>query len=178
MLGLRDLAGIRRVESMLGIGAVALGAGLLGGVVLATRAFRDRLDVTTLGTFLGGQVRPFHMVIAVLAVVFGAVAAGQIVTLGYVERQREFAMLRAFGWPRAKVLALLAAQGIAIGALGGILGGLLVWLGGVAAGESGTQALGGAAAGAIVAVLATALAIAGPLVLAYRNSPADALRGE
>jgi putative ABC transport system permease protein len=178
VLGLRDLAGIRRVESMLGIGAVALGAGLFGGVLLATRAFRDRLDVTTLGAFLGGQVRPFHVVIAVLAVVFGAVAAGQIVILGYVERQREFAMLRAFGWPRSWVLALLAAQGIAIGALGGLLGGVVVSLGGVVAGESGSQALGAAAAGAIVAVLATALSIGGPLVLAYRNSPADALRGE
>jgi putative ABC transport system permease protein len=178
VLGLRELAGIRRAESLLGIGAVALGAGLFGGVLLATRAFRDRLDVTTLGTFLGGQVRPFHVVIAVLAVVFGAIAAGQIVTLGYVERQREFAVLRAFGWPRAKVLVLLAAQGIAIGVCGGLLGGLVVWIGGVAAGESGSQALGGAVAGALVAVFATAMAIGGPLLLAYRSSPADALREE
>jgi putative ABC transport system permease protein len=58
-LGIRDLRGARRLESLLGIGAVALGTGLLGGVVLATRAFRHRLDVTALGTFLGGQVRPF-----------------------------------------------------------------------------------------------------------------------
>lgn len=178
VLGLRDLAGIRRVESLLGVGSVALGAGLFGGVLLATRAFRDRLDVTTLGTFLGGQVRPFHVVIAVLAVVFGAIAAGQIVTLGYLERQPEFAVLRAFGWPRAKVLVLLATQGIAIGACGGLLGGLVVWMGGVAVGESGSQALGAALAGALVAILATAMAIGGPLLLAYRSSPADALRGE
>jgi hypothetical protein len=32
--------------------------------------------------------------------------------------------------------------------------------------------------GALVAVLATAMAIGGPLLLAYRSSPADALRGE
>jgi putative ABC transport system permease protein len=178
LLGLRDLAGIRRVESLLGIGAVALGAALFGGVLLATRAFRDRLDVTTLGMFLGGQVRPFHVVIAVLSLVFGAVAAGQIVTLGYLERQSEFAVLRAFGWPRARVTVLLAAQGIAIGALGGLLGGLVVWAGGMVAGESGSQALSGAIAGAIVAVLATTLAIGGPLLLAYRSSPAEALRGE
>jgi putative ABC transport system permease protein len=178
MLGLRDLAGIRRVESLVGVGAVALGAGLFGGVLLATRAFRGRLDVTTLGTFLGGEVRPFHVVIAVLAVVFGAVAAGEIVTLGYVERQREFAVLRAFGWPRVRVLVLLAAQGIAIGAVGGLLGGLAVWIGGVAAGESGNQALRAAIGGALVAVLATAIAIVGPMLLAYRSSPADALRGE
>jgi ABC-type antimicrobial peptide transport system permease subunit len=151
---------------------------LFGGVLLATRAFRDRLDVTTLGIFLGGQVRPFHVVIAVLSLAFGAVAAGQIVTLGYLERQSEFAVLRAFGWPRARVTVLLAAQGIAIGALGGLLGGLVVWAGGMVAGESGSQALSGAVAGAIVAVLATTLAIGGPLLLAYRSSPAEALRGE
>jgi len=67
---------------------------------------------------------------------------------------------------------------LAIGALGGLLGGLVVWAGGMVAGESGSQALSGAVAGAIVAVLATTLAIGGPLLLAYRSSPAEALRGE
>ena len=76
------------------------------------------------------------------------------------------------------MLALLAAQGIAIGAVGGLLGGVGVWIGGVAAGESGSRALYGAIGGALVAVLATAIAIGGPLLLAYRSSPADALRGE
>jgi putative ABC transport system permease protein len=162
----------------MGIGAVALGAGLLGGVVLAARAFRDRLDVTALGTFLGGQVRPFHVVIAALAMVFGAVAAGEIVTLGYLERQREFAVLRAMGWPRNRILVMLAAQGITIGLVGGLVGGLAVWTGGVLAGEAAHVALGGALTGAAAAVLATAVAIAGPLALAYRSSPSEALRGE
>jgi ABC-type antimicrobial peptide transport system permease subunit len=174
----RDLTRIRLVETLMGIGAVALGAGLLGGVILAARAFRDRLDVTRLGTFLGGQVRPFHVVIAVLAMAFGAVAAGEIVTLGYLERQREFAVLRAMGWPRNRVLIMLAAQGITVGLIGGLLGGLAVLTGGMMAGEGVQVALSGAVAGASAAVGATAIAIAGPLALAYRSSPSEALRGE
>jgi hypothetical protein len=82
------------------------------------------------------------------------------------------------GWPRSRLIALLAAQSVAIGTVGGMVGGLAVWSVGVLAGESGRQALGGAVAGSVVELVATGLAITGPLLLAYRSSPADALRGE
>jgi ABC-type antimicrobial peptide transport system permease subunit len=177
-LGLRQMRRERRLEALLGIGAVALGAALLGGVVLAAGAFRNRLDVTTLGSFLGSEVHPFHVAIAAMALAFGAIAAGEIVVLGYIEREREFGVMRAVGWPRSRVLAILGAQGVAMGLLGGLLGGLLVLVGGSVAGEPSSAVLRGAISGALVASVATAVAVAGAMILVYRVSPARALRGE
>jgi hypothetical protein len=177
-LGLRDLTGLWRVEAMLGAGAIALGATMLGGVVLVATAFRGRLDTTVLGVYLAGRVHPFHLVVAVLTLGIGALAAGQVVTLGYLERQAQLAALRALGWPRRQVLRVLAAQGLAVGVAGGLAGALAVWamagITGAAPGATGSAAA--AAAGA--ALVATALAIAGPLSYAVGSRPADALRGE
>jgi ABC-type antimicrobial peptide transport system permease subunit len=158
--------------------AVALGTSLLGGIVLAANAFRHRLDVTRLGAFLGSQVRPFHVAIAVIALACGAIAAGEIVVLGYLEREQEFGMLRAVGWPRSRVVAVLSAQGLAMGAAGGLFGAAAVVAGGLIAGEPGAAVAQGAVVAVGAAGLATGLAVAGPLVLAYRASPARALRGE
>jgi putative ABC transport system permease protein len=177
-LGLRDLAGMWRVEALLGAGAIGLGAAMLGGVVLIATAFRGRLDTTVLGVYLAGRVHPFHLVVAVLTLGIGALAAGQVVTLGYLERQTQLAVLRALGWPRRQVLRLLAAQGLALGVAGGLAGALAVWamagITGAAPGATGRATA--AAAGA--ALVATALAIAGPLAYAVGSRPTDALRGE
>jgi hypothetical protein len=177
-LGLRDLAGLWRVEALLGAGAIALGAAMLGGVVLVVTAFGGQLDATFLGLYLAGRVRPFHVVVAVLTLVIGALAAGQVVTLGYLERAPQLAALRALGWPRRQVLRLLAAQGLALGLAGGLAGagavwGIAAWIG---AGPGATARAALAAAGA--ALLATGLAVAGPLASAAGTRPADTLRGE
>src|SRR6266487_2190880 len=97
-LGLRDLVGLWRTEALLGVIAIALGAAMLGGVVLVAAAFRGQLDTTVLGVYLGERVRPFHVAVAALTLAIGALAAGQIVTLGYLERQAQLAALRALGW--------------------------------------------------------------------------------
>jgi putative ABC transport system permease protein len=114
----------------------------------------------------------------VLTLGIGALAAGQVVTLGHLERQPQLAVLRALGWPRRQVLGLLAAQGLALGVAGGLAGALAVWamagITGAAPGATGRAAA--AAAGA--ALVATALAIAGPLAYAVGSRPADTLRGE
>jgi predicted lysophospholipase L1 biosynthesis ABC-type transport system permease subunit len=177
-MALRDLVGIRRLETSLGVFSVVLAAAMVGGIVLATKAFAGRLDVTALGQFLGGRVRPQHVIIAALALGFGGLAAGEIVTLGYLERQQELAALRALGWPRRRVLSMLAAQGVAMGLAGGVIGGALVLVGGLVSGEILGPALVGALTGAVVAPLATSLAVAGPLFMAYRATPASILRGE
>ena len=177
-LGLRDLAGLWRVEALLGVSAIALGAAMLGGVVLVATAFSGQLDATVLGVYLTGRVRPFHLVVALLTLAIGALAAGQVVTLGYLERQPQLAALRALGWPRRQVLRLLAAQGLAMGVAGGLVGALAVW---AMAGLTGAppDATGRAAAAAAgAALVATALAIVGPLAHAVGSRPGDALRGE
>jgi putative ABC transport system permease protein len=177
-LGLRDLAGLWRVEALLGAGAIGLGAAMLGGVVLIATAFRGRLDTTVLGVYLAGRVHPFHLVVAVLTLGIGALAAGQVVTLGYLERQTQLAVLRALGWPRRQVLRLLGAQGLALGVAGGLAGALAVWaMAGITGATPGATGRAAAAAGG-AALAATVLAIAGPLAYAVGSRPAGTLRGE
>ncbi len=177
-LGLRDLVGLWRTEALLGAIAITLGAGMLGAVVLVAAGFRGQLDTTVLGVYLGERVRPFHVAVAALTLAIGALAAGQIVTLGYLERQAQLAALQALGWPRAHVLRINAAQGLVLGALGGLTGTLAVWAVGAATGASpGATALG-AVAGLLGALMAAALAVLGPLLQAFHSRPADLLRGE
>jgi putative ABC transport system permease protein len=175
-VGLRDLVGLWRPEALLGAVAVALGAGMFGLVVLITAAFRGSLDLTVLGVYLGGRVRPFHIAIAVLTVVIGALAAGQVITLGYLERQAQLAALRSLGWSRWHLLKLLGAQGLAIGVAGGAAGACVSWLGGIVLAAPATAIVQSTMASVAVAVVATAAAVTGPLAHAYRAAPAEALR--
>ncbi len=177
-LAVRDLWGTWRVEAILGASAVALGAALLGGVVLIAQAFRGQLDTTVLGLYLAAQVQLFHLVLAVLALSIGALAATEIVTLSYLERQPQLAALRALGWPRVRVLQILAGQAIALGLCGGGIAALLVYLGGWLVRAPPEAIAASAAASCLGALLATMGAVCGPLLSAYRLSPAAALREE
>jgi putative ABC transport system permease protein len=177
-LAVSDLVGPRRVETALGAVAVTLGAVLVGAVTLVAVAFNGQLDATVLGVYLGAQVRPFHIAIAVLALVVGALAAGEIVSLGYLRRETEFATLRAIGWPKFLVVRYLVVQALTIGLLGGAAGALvIVGLAGLL--RAGSSATDVAALTALTAaMLCTSLAALGPALLAYRASPGAILRGE
>jgi ABC-type antimicrobial peptide transport system permease subunit len=177
-LGLRDLLRQSRWEAALGVTAVAIGAALVGGVLLISTAFRGQLDTTVLGAYLAGRVRPFHAVLAALTLVVGAIAAAEIVTLGYLERRPQLGALRALGWPRRQLSALVAAQAAALGAGGGLLGALFTLGLGWALSAPPGPALTGVLGALITAVLATALAAVAPVTQAYAGDPADVLRGE
>jgi putative ABC transport system permease protein len=177
-LGLRDLAGLWRVEALLGVVAIALGAAMLGGVVLVGSAFRGQLDTSVLGVYLSGRIRPFHLAVAALTLAIGALAAGQVVTLSYLQRQAQLAALRALGWPRRQVVRLLAAQGLALGVAGGLAGALVTWAAGAVVGAAPSAVARAAVAALLAALAATALAVAGPLLHAVRSRPAEVLRGE
>ncbi len=177
-VAIRDLLQARRVEAVLGALAVALGAVLVGSVALVALAFNGRLDTTVLGVYLAAQVRPFHLVIAALTIGVGALAAGEIVSLGYLRREAAFATLRAIGWGPGLVVRFLVTQALVIGLLGGIAGALaVVLLAAVLQASPGAAELGAAIALA-VAVVSTAAAAAGPALLALRAVPAAILRGE
>jgi putative ABC transport system permease protein len=123
-------------------------------------------------------VRPFHVAVAVLTLAVGALAAGQVVTLSYLQRQAQLAALRALGWPRLQVVRLLAAQGLALGVAGGFAGALVTWAAGTVVGAAPSAVARGTAAALLAALAATALAVAGPLLHAVRSRPAEVLRGE
>lgn len=175
-VGLRDVTGVWRREALLGAAAIALGSGMLGLVVLVAGAFRDGLDRTVLGVYLGGRVQGFHLAIALITVVIGALAAGQVVTLGYLERQSQLAALRALGWTRRHIVRLLGGQALAIGLLGGAAGATVTWVGGLLLAASGAGVTVAAGASAAAALSATGIAVAGPLLHAYRTDPSRVLR--
>ena len=177
-LGLRDLVRHSRWEALLGVGAVALGAALVGGVLLISTAFRGQLDATVLGAYLAGRVRPFHAVLALLTLVVGAIAVAEIVTLGYLDRRPPLGVLRALGWPRRRLSALVGAQAAALGAGGGLLGALATMGMGWALSAPLGPALTGVLGALVTAVLATALAAVVPVVHACCGDPAEVLRGE
>jgi putative ABC transport system permease protein len=159
-------------------GSSAVGAATLGVLVLISTAFRGQLDTTVLGTYLAGEVRPFHLVLAGLTLVVGAIAAAEVVTLSYLERRSHLGALRALGWPASAVLRFVVAQASVLGLGGGLAAVVVV----VAAGlvlQAPLSAIGwGLLAALGMTFLATAIAVMAPLAHAYRANPADSLRGE
>ena len=174
----RELQGQWRAEAALGAFAIALGAATLGVLVLISVAFRGQLDTTVLGTYLAGEVRPFHLVMAGLTVVVGGIAAAEVVTLSYLERRSHLGAMRALGWPAAAVVQFLLAQAAVLGLGGGLIALIVVVTVGLV-----LHAPVGAIGWALLAVVgmsfvAGGIAVMAPLVHAYRANPADALRGE
>lgn len=178
VFGMRDMVGAWRHEAALGSLAVGIGSSLVGAVVLVEVAFRGQLDATLLGRYLSAQVQPFHVGLAGLALAMGALAAAEIVTLGYLERQPGLAALRALGWPRRAIAKYLIGQAAAFGLAGGLGGGLVVGLGGILVAAQPAAILTAAGCALAAALVAISLALIGPLWLASRLSPARALRGE
>lgn len=167
-----------RAEGALGAAAIALGAAILGVVVLISVAFRGQLDTTVLGTYLAGQVRPFHFVLAGLTLAVGAIAAAEVVTLSYLERRANLGALRALGWPASAVVRFLATQATILGLAGGLASAVAVTAVGILLRAPYTAIGWGLLAAIGMTLVATAIAVAAPLAHAYRANPADALRGE
>ena len=168
-LAARELRRAWPVETTLGAAAVALGAALVGLVVLVAATFRSQLDTTVLGTALDTQIRPFHLVLAGLTLALGSAAAVQVVLLAWLSRRHELGVLKALGWSGARLAGLVCWQALVVGIGGAALAAPVV--------VGCAQLLGattGSIAVAIAAMLggclaATVVAAAGPAVLAFRE---------
>ena len=174
----RELRGQWRAEAALGAFAIALGAATIGVLVLISAAFRGQLDTTVLGTYLAGEVRPFHLVLAALTLVVGAIAAAEVVALSYLERRPQLGAMRALGWPAAAVVRFLVAQAGVLGLGGGLAALIVIMMAGLLL-HAPVGAIGWGLLAAIgMSLLATGIAVIAPLAHAYRANPADAIRGE
>lgn len=61
-------------------------------------------------------------VIAVFALVIGAIAVTNTMAMAVLERQRELALLAAIGWSHRQVATLIVGEGVGVGVLGAALG--------------------------------------------------------
>lgn len=62
-----------------------------------------------------------------LALFIGAVIVGNTMLLSFYQRAREFGVMRAIGWSRRRLIALILGEGMFMGLLGAIVGVLLTW---------------------------------------------------
>ena len=176
-LGLRQV-GALQWDAAVGVAALALGAGLFGIVELISTGFRGQLDVTLLGTYLSGQVKPFHFVLAALTLAIGAIAAAQVITLTYLERRVHLATLRALGWRRTDVLGVLLGQAMGLGAIAGAIGVAATVVAGIALAAPLFVTLASAGAALAMTLITTGIAVVVPLGHAYASDVAASLRGE
>jgi putative ABC transport system permease protein len=169
-LALRELRRSWPIETAVACSAVALGATLVGLVVLVAAGFRSQLDTTVLGVALNTHVRPFHVVLAGLSLALGGCAAAEVVLLAWLSRRPQLAVLKALGWSGRRLAGVVCWQAGVVG-LGGAVASVpavLVSASLLSAPASATALA--AAATATGCVGATLLAAAGPCVLALRAS--------
>jgi FtsX-like permease family protein len=167
-----------RWDVAMGTAALALGAALLGCIELIAAGFRGQLDTTLLGTYLSGQVRPFHIVIAGLTIAVGAIAAAQVITLTYLERRVQFATLRALGWSRAEIVKVLLGHAIGLGLVAAAIAVTVTIAAGLMLSASSVVIIGAGATAFGMTVITAGLAVIAPLSHAYAADPAAGLRGE
>ena len=75
----------------------------------------------------------FAVAIALLAVVIGGVGMTNTVMMSTFERTREIGTLRAVGWRRRQVMAMIFGESLLLGVIGGLIGcaigaGLVAWI--------------------------------------------------
>jgi hypothetical protein len=146
-------------DSVAAVASIALGAILVGVVVLAFGEYSGQLDDTLLGRGIAARVRPFHIVLAALALSVGAIAGAQTLTLAWVARRQQYGMLRALGWSRRRLVALASCQAALLGALASLLAAVPVAVL-AAATDASTHATAAALAGTAAAAVAAATAAA------------------
>jgi hypothetical protein len=163
-LAVRDLRRTWPVETALGVLSLAIGSAVVGLVVLVVLAFQADLDRTVLGVAIDTRVRPFHVLLATLTTILGAVAAVQVLLVAWISRRHQAGVLKALGWSGGRLAWLVACQGIAMCAGASAISILVVLGAGAALGVSATALAAAVAATIGTALLAGAIAVAGPAV--------------
>jgi len=177
-LGLVDMLRTWRIEALAAAGIIALGAALLASLVLVVVAFRGELDSTVLGVDLAGRVRPFHFVLAALTVAIASLGAGQIVSLSYLERRPQLAVLRALGWSRTDLGAMIAIQVVVIACAALVLSTSVVLAAATLTGASAQATWTALGASLAAVVLSSTIAASLPVVQVYAGTVIAALREE
>lgn len=153
-MALRNLVRLP-VRTALAAFTMAVAIAALTMLLTVILAFHGSLVGSVLGNAIALQVRWVDTVAVVIMVVLGGVAIADVLFLELRERGGELATLAATGWSEMQLAALIAYEGILIGALGAVAG--------AAAGLIGASLFAGGLAGSIV-VVAVVSAAAGVAV--------------
>ena len=109
-------------RTALGAASLAIGVAALTVLVAITVAFRGTLVGTILGEAVSLRIRGVDAVAVAATVLLGALAVSDVLYLNVRDRAPELATLRATGWSDGALARLIAAEGLGIGVLGGLLG--------------------------------------------------------
>lgn len=71
---------------------------------------------------LGREISKAALIVAVLAVVLGAVVVINTMAMAVIERRREFGVLVALGWSRLRISELILGETMTISLIGGAAG--------------------------------------------------------
>jgi len=144
-------------------------------------ASRSDIWVSTYEQFL--VVQRFTRGLGVCALFITALWVSNTLQVTILERQSELALLRAVGWPKGRIAALVMREGLALSAVGGVVGVPVAALTVAALRHLGAAGIMSArlspaivAEGVAVAVLAGVIGCVPPLVRALRLPPLEALR--
>jgi hypothetical protein len=157
-MGLLNLV---RVPGRTALGAGALAIGIAAATVLGaiTYTFHGAIVGTLLGDAVSLRVRAVDTMAVAATVLLGALAVADVLYLNIRDRAAELATLRATGWTAGALARLVAAEGLGIGVLGGVLGAAFGvagagWLVGELTAGLLTTAASAVAAGAVLATCA------------------------
>lgn len=154
------LINVRRVPGRTLAAAVSLAVGVAALVLLLATAFAFRgvLVGSLLGDALTVQVRGVDVLAVIVTVVLGSLAVADVQYLNLQERAVELAAMRAMGWTERELVRLIALEGLAVGALGSLVGAAVGLAGAAAfAGEVPTRLIGIAAGAALAGALLAGL---------------------
>lgn len=146
-------------RTLLGVAALAVGVGGLTLLAAVTLAFHGAVTGSLLGDAVSVRIRGVDAVAVAATVLLGLVAVADVLYVNIRERAAELATLRATGWSSAALGRLVAYEGLAMGALGGVLGAGVAlagaaWFAGVLPPALLATATAVAAGGAVLAGLA------------------------
>lgn len=94
-------------------------------LVAINHAFQGVLVGTVMGQFISLQVRGVDLLTIALTIALGGFAVADALYLNVKERAAEFVTLRTVGWRDRDTIRLVAAEAIAMGAIGSV-GGAIV----------------------------------------------------
>ncbi len=174
------LQGLARTPGRTALAAISLAIGITALTVLLTvqQVFRGLVVGSLLGDAVALQVRLPDVVALVAIMVLGMAAVADVLYLTIREQAGEFAVLRSTGWTESSLALLVAIQGLGIGLIGSLLGGLIGVLAVVALVGSAPVAILGPVGIAVAGGLVLSAAAAVIPTLLVRRLPTAALLAE